>query len=168
MDYILLMLKISSLQSILILLRITGSQFFTSSCLYSLFGIQKIFQFPTTVPESEKYFPPLTFGLLSVIYPKFLVNCQSHYELLTGQDSSSKSNIHVKMTKNSSGQLPSTTNIEWRPEHQAVLKELIGHITSPPTMAYPDLNLPYIVHTDASEKGLGAVFYQQQGGQMRV
>ena len=59
MDYILLMLKISSLQSILILLRITGGQFFTSSCLYSLFGIQKIFQFPITVPEREKYFPPL-------------------------------------------------------------------------------------------------------------
>ena len=59
MDYILLMLKISSLQTILILLRIPGGQFFTSSCLYSLFGIQKIFQFPTTVPEREKYFPPL-------------------------------------------------------------------------------------------------------------
>ena len=59
MDYILLMLNISSLQTILILLRIPGGQFFTNSCLYSLFGIQKIFQFPTTVPEREKYFPPL-------------------------------------------------------------------------------------------------------------
>ena len=69
MDYILLMLKISSLQSILILLRITGGQFFTSSCLYSLFGIQKIFQFPTTVPEREKYFPPLVLCLQTTSKP---------------------------------------------------------------------------------------------------
>ena len=46
--------------------------------------------------------------------------------------------------------------------------ELIGHITSPPIMAYPDFNLPYIVHTYASEKGLDAVLYQQQGDQMRL
>ena len=48
------------------------------------------------------------------------------------------------------------------------VEELIGHITSPPIMAYPDFNLPYIVHTDASENALGAVLYQQQGDQMRV
>ena len=59
MDYILLMLKISSLQTKLILLRIPGGQFFNSSCLYSLFGMQKIFQFPTTVTEREQYFPSL-------------------------------------------------------------------------------------------------------------
>ena len=121
---------------------------------------------PTTVGEVRQLL-----GLLSY-YRRFIPNFSSIasplYELLTGQNSSSKSNRHVKTTKKSNGQLPSTTKIEWRPEHQAVLEELIGHITSPPIMAYPDFNLPYIVHTDASEKGLGAVLYQQQGDQMRV
>ena len=54
------------------------------------------------------------------------------------------------------------------PEHQAALEDLIRHITNPPIMAYPDFNLPYIVHIHSSEKGLGAVLYQQQGSQMRV
>ena len=35
-------------------------------------------------------------------------------------------------------------------------------------MAYPDFNSPYILHTDASETGLGAVLYQHQNGLLRV
>ena len=121
---------------------------------------------PVTVGEVRQLL-----GLLGY-YRRFIPNFSSIasplYELLTGQEKSSKSNIHVKMTKKTNGQLPSTTKIEWKSEHQTVLEELIRHITSPPIMAYPNFNLPYIVHTDASEKGLGAVLYQQQGDQMRV
>lgn len=35
-------------------------------------------------------------------------------------------------------------------------------------MAYPEPNSPFILHTDASESGLGAVRYQQQNGKLRV
>ena len=35
-------------------------------------------------------------------------------------------------------------------------------------MVYPDRNSPYVLHTDASETGLGAVFYQEQHGTLRV
>ena len=35
-------------------------------------------------------------------------------------------------------------------------------------MAYPDYQRPYIVHTDASKDGLGAVLYQKQAGTVRV
>ena len=121
---------------------------------------------PVTVGEVRQLL-----GLLGY-YRRFIPNFSSIasplYELLTGQEKSSKSNIHLRMTKKTNGQLPSTTKIELKSEHQTVLEELIRHITSPPIMAYPNFNLPYIVHTDASEKGLGAVLYQQQGDQMRV
>ncbi len=41
-------------------------------------------------------------------------------------------------------------------------------LTSFPILAYPDFNLPFVLHTDASNEGLGAVLYQEQGGKLRV
>ncbi|TWW67066.1 hypothetical protein D4764_02G0001070 [Takifugu flavidus] len=41
-------------------------------------------------------------------------------------------------------------------------------LTSPPILAYPDYDLPFVLHTDASNEGLGAVLYQQQGNKLRV
>ena len=41
-------------------------------------------------------------------------------------------------------------------------------ITSPPVLAYPDYNSPFIVDTDASQEGLGAVLHQEQNGSTRV
>ena len=39
---------------------------------------------------------------------------------------------------------------------------------NPLVMAYPDYTKPFILHTDASERGLGAALYQKQDGQLRV
>ena len=48
------------------------------------------------------------------------------------------------------------------------IRSLIDHITSPPLLANPDYNVPFIVHTDAFQDGLGADSYQEQNGSSRV
>lgn len=45
---------------------------------------------------------------------------------------------------------------------------MIHKLTSPPILAYPDLTLPFVLHTDASADGLGAALYQMQEGTKRV
>ena len=37
-----------------------------------------------------------------------------------------------------------------------------------PILAFPDYKLPFILHTDNSTEGLGAVLYQKQDGKLRV
>jgi hypothetical protein len=44
----------------------------------------------------------------------------------------------------------------------------VTRITSAPILAYPDYNEPFVLHTDASQEGLGAVLYQEQNSEMRV
>ena len=71
-------------------------------------------------------------------------------------------------SKNVNGQLPSKSPIQWTHKHTDALEILIEQITSPPIIAYPQYSDPFIVHTDASQDGLGAVLYQEQSGILRV
>ena len=70
--------------------------------------------------------------------------------------------------KKKSAQQSSRTPVDWRGEHQRILEQLIDRLTEPPVLAYPDFTCPFTLHTDASQKGLGAVLYQKQDGKMRV
>ena len=65
--------------------------------------------------------------------------------------------------------VPSNTQIQWKDAHQASLESLIQALTSPPILVYPDLTRQFILHTDASKDGLGAVLYQEdENGVLRV
>lgn len=74
----------------------------------------------------------------------------------------------TKLKCSKSGQLSSKAPFEWTAEHRTVVSRLVDMLTSPPILAYPDFNLPFVLHTDASNEGLGAVLYQQQGDKLRV
>lgn len=64
--------------------------------------------------------------------------------------------------------LPSGTLVEWTTEHQRVLDQLVSLLVNPPMLAYPDFNYRFVLHTDASDQGLGAILYQHQNGKLRV
>lgn len=64
--------------------------------------------------------------------------------------------------------LANNHKVTWTEEHQKRLDMLVDRLTSPPVMAFPDFTKPFVLHTDASQEGLGAVLYQEQDGKLRV
>ena len=94
------------------------------------------------------------------------------YDLLQSKEITDTSNNHRIKTNRMKGlskAQPSSSNpVEWERKHEEILVQVIDCLTSPPVMAYPNYEHPFIVHTDASKEGLGAVLYQSQDGKMRV
>ena len=56
----------------------------------------------------------------------------------------------------------------WGPEQQEAFETLQRLCTESPMLAYADFKAPFVLHTDASGDGLGAVLYQVQDGQKRA
>ena len=56
----------------------------------------------------------------------------------------------------------------WGPDQEAAWQGLKGKLISAPVLAYPDPKKPYILDTDASGVGIGAVLSQEQDGKERV
>ena len=50
----------------------------------------------------------------------------------------------------------------WTPDCQAAFENLKDLLTSAPILAYPDFSKPFVLETDASISGLGAVLSQRQ------
>lgn len=94
------------------------------------------------------------------------------YDLLKGQDGKiqqpSRTQRGKGKTAKQKGQQSSREPVTWTTACQEALEQLITAITNPPVMAYPDYSEPFILHTDASEQGLGAALYQRQEGKLRV
>lgn len=85
------------------------------------------------------------------------------YELLQVKPGMQGSLTHRGKSKGP--QLSSRTPVEWTRGHQMALERLVDMLTSPPVLAYPDFNQPFVLHT---EQGLGAILYQQQDGKLRA
>eukprot|EP00737_Agarophyton_chilense_P002014 gb/GEZJ01002279.1/.p1 GENE.gb/GEZJ01002279.1/~~gb/GEZJ01002279.1/.p1 ORF type:complete len:384 (+),score=41.68 gb/GEZJ01002279.1/:2514-3665(+) len=65
----------------------------------------------------------------------------------------------------SSAALHATTSakkFEWSPEMQAAFEDLKKKMTTPPVLAFPDFDSPFIVEKDASSVALGAVLSQKK------
>ena len=78
-----------------------------------------------------------------------------------------KNDVTTKAKKRS-GQPPLSHPVVWIEKHSEILVFLLEKLISPPVMGFRDVNLPFILHTDASENGLGAVLYQKQGKDVKV
>lgn len=57
---------------------------------------------------------------------------------------------------------------KWGQEEEEAFQLIKERLSSPPILAYADFDVPFVLHTDASSQGLGAVLYQLQNGQKRV
>ena len=65
-------------------------------------------------------------------------------------------------------QLPLSTDVVWNKVQKNALDKLITATTTMLILSYPDFGLPFMLHTDALEDGLGCILYQQQQGKLRV
>ena len=57
---------------------------------------------------------------------------------------------------------------KWNIEQQKAFKTLRDCLTEPPILSYPDYTKSFVLYTDASINGLGAVLCQEQDGKERV
>ena len=68
--------------------------------------------------------------------------------------------------ENQSKRTAKKTFIEWTDAANSAFEHLKELCVSTPILAYPDYQLPFILHTDSSSEGLGAVLYQRQEGKL--
>ncbi|KAG1926021.1 interleukin-1 receptor accessory protein-like 1-A [Pimephales promelas] len=59
-------------------------------------------------------------------------------------------------------------SVDWRPECEEAFQTLKQELLQAPILAYADFSLPFILYTDASHAGLGAVLAQRQQGVERA
>ena len=130
---------------------------------------------PATVGELRKllgllgYYRSYIQGFSRIARPLYDLLKVSQHTDEGGPPSPGRANHRRKtQPKRKGGQKLSKQEVEWTAEHQRVLEQLLSYLVSPPIMAVPVYDEPFVVHTDSSNEGLGAVLYQRQQGKMRV
>ena len=117
-------------------------------------ALEKCREIPKTVGELRSILGFL--GYYRTYLKDFSKRLQPVYELLQGGSKKEKKNVDAKR------------KIVVTPEMHGVINEMVEELKSPNVIAFPDFNLPFIVHCDASQKGLGACLYQMQEGKLRI
>lgn len=74
--------------------------------------------------------------------------------------------LHALVGKSGKGKVMEP--FTWTSECQTAFDRLKQCLMSPPVLAYPDFSQPFLLTTDGSLQGLGAVLSQRQGGVERV
>ena len=127
-------------------------------------AIEKLRESPKTVGDLRKLLGFLGYYRQSI--ENFSRKAKPIYDILSlPPENVSKSNHKLKKTKE---QKSSNEAILWSKDHVNIISAFIEELKSPKTMSYPGFKKPFIVHCDASEKGLGAVLYQEIDGKMKV
>ena len=125
---------------------------------------------PKTVGEVRKltgllsYYRRYIQGFAKIAKPLYDLLKEPEKKGQSQQRTRKRSTRPVKHTQQVSSREP----VNWTSEHRAALDQLINAISNPSVMAYPNYTQPFILHTDASEQGLGAALYQKQNDQLRV
>ncbi|KAL9964944.1 hypothetical protein ACROYT_G028661 [Oculina patagonica] len=121
---------------------------------------------PGTVGEVRKLL-----GLLGY-YRRYIQNfariAHPLFQLLQGASDDVTKSVHKSKQRSNHGSVPSSQPVVWMEQHQKAVETLLSHLVCPPILGYPDFSKPFVLHTDASQEGLGAVLYQKQEGKMRV
>ena len=74
----------------------------------------------------------------------------------------------ITRLENQSKRTAKKTFVEWTEAADSAFEHVKKLCTSTPILGYPDYKLPFVLHTDSSSEGLGAVLYQKQDGKLRV
>lgn len=76
--------------------------------------------------------------------------------------------VNACLRENGSIRVKQPLEHSWSPLCQSAFEQLKEKLTSAPTLGYPNFALPFVLETDASNLGLGAVLYQHQEGRKVV
>ena len=125
-------------------------------------SVIKQYQVPKTLYEIRKFLGFASYYRRFV--PKFASIAAPLYELISITGTSTKGRKVKGQSKLSRTQeLP-----VWEIKHQSAFDTLKQKLISAPILSYADFTQPFILETDASENGLGAVLSQDIDGERRV
>ena len=111
---------------------------------------------------------PSTVGEVSRYIQNFARIAHPLFQLLQAASEDVAKSAHKTKQRFNDGSVPSSRPVVCMEQHKKAPETLLDRLVSPPILGYPDFSKPFVLDTDASQKGLGAVSYQKQDGKMRV